>query len=191
MTGKFKPKYTRIAQLKTAIDFEKYLKEQEVDLAFDETLLTKETSPFNKSITLKSGKTIGNRLSILPMEGWDGTSDGKPSEFTKKRWENFAHSGAKLLWGCEAVAVRMDGRANPKQLVMSEANFEELKNLFELVMQKHSEKFERSDDLVVGLQLTHSGRFCKPNDNSKFESRIAYNHPKLDKKFHVKEDNLP
>jgi 2,4-dienoyl-CoA reductase-like NADH-dependent reductase (Old Yellow Enzyme family) len=33
------------------------------------------------------------------------------------------------------------------------------------------------------LQLTHSGRFCKPNDNTKFESIIAYNHPLLDRKF--------
>ncbi len=191
MTGKFKPKYTRIAQIKTAIDFEKYLKENEVNLGFDEELLPKETSPFNEIIKLKSGKTIGNRLSILPMEGWDGTTDGKPTEFTIKRWENFAHSGAKLLWGCEAVAVRMEGRANPKQLVMNEANFEDLKNLFEMVISKHHQKFGTSDDLLVGLQLTHSGRFCKPNDNTKFESRIAYNHPKLDKKFHVSEDNLP
>ena len=36
---------------------------------------------------------------------------------------------------------------------------------------------------MIGLQLTHSGRFCKPNDNTKFESMIAYNHPLLDRKF--------
>ena len=37
--------------------------------------------------------------------------------------------------------------------------------------------------LVIGLQLTHSGRFCKPNDNTRFESIIAYHHPLLDRKF--------
>ncbi len=188
MTGKFKPKYTRIAQLKTAADLRKYLEENEVKLDFDEHLLSKETSPFGEKILLKSGKTIGNRLSILPMEGWDGTADGKPSDLTKLRWEKFAISGAKLLWGCEAVAVSHEGRANPRQLVMNEANFSEYQNLYQLLIDKHSEKFGNTDDLVIGLQLTHSGRFCKPNDNTKFESKILYTHPKLNKKFGLAED---
>ena len=55
-----------------------------------------------------AGKTIGNRFCIHPMEGWDGTSDGKPSEATIRRWRNFGLSGAKLIWGGEAVAVRHD-----------------------------------------------------------------------------------
>ncbi|MFN3490456.1 MAG: NADH:flavin oxidoreductase, partial [Emticicia sp.] len=123
MAEKFKPKYTRVAQLKTAQDLSNYLSASNVKLDFDDELITGEASPFRKSITLKSGKKIGNALSILPMEGWDGTADGRPSEFTKYRWENFAISGAKLLWGCEAVAVSHEGRANPRQLVMNEANF--------------------------------------------------------------------
>jgi len=189
--GKFKPKYSRVAQLKTAIDFENYLKNNEVNLSFDAELQPKELSPFGKKIKLKSGKTIGNSLCILPMEGWDGTKDGKPTEFTKKRWHNFAISGAKLLWGCEAVAVNYQGRANPLQLVINEANFDDLKGMYETVMEVHAQKFGNNQDLLVGLQLTHSGRFCKPHDNTKFESKIAYNHPKLDKKFHVSADNPP
>jgi 2,4-dienoyl-CoA reductase-like NADH-dependent reductase (Old Yellow Enzyme family) len=161
MTGKFKPKYSRVAQLKTAADFAKYLEDNQVDLKFDEELLPKEISPFNKAISLKSGKTIGNSLSILPMEGWDGTADGKPTHFTLKRWENFAISGAKLLWGCEAVAVTHEGRANPRQLTINEANIGDLEGMLQMVLDKHAEKFGTSDDLLVGLQLTHSGRFCK------------------------------
>jgi 2,4-dienoyl-CoA reductase-like NADH-dependent reductase (Old Yellow Enzyme family) len=188
MTGKFKPKYTRVAQLKTAQDLRSYLSSNHVKLDFDEELLAKEDSPFGQKVQLNSGRKIGNRLCILPMEGWDGTADGRPSEFTKRRWENFAISGAKLLWGCEAVAVSHEGRANPRQLVINEANFSEFVDLYQLIINKHSEKFGSVDDLVIGLQLTHSGRFCKPNDNTKFESKILYNHPKLDKKFHLKED---
>ena len=67
-----------------------------------------------------AGKTIGNRFCIHPMEGWDGTRDGKPSEATIRRWRNFGRSGAKLIWGGEAVAVRHDGRANPNQLLINE-----------------------------------------------------------------------
>ena len=54
------------------------------------------------------------------MEGWDGTPDGHPTDLTMRRWERFGLSGAKLIWGGEAVAVRHDGRANPNQLMISE-----------------------------------------------------------------------
>ncbi|HEX9957668.1 MAG TPA: NADH:flavin oxidoreductase, partial [Fibrella sp.] len=126
MSGKYKPKYTRMAQIKTAPDLTQYLQTNGVDLAFDELLLPPAESPFNRPINLKSGKTIGNSLCILPMEGWDGTLDGKPTEFTRRRWLKFAESGAKLLFGCEAVAVCHEGKANPNQLVINPETIGEL-----------------------------------------------------------------
>ncbi|MCU0340176.1 MAG: NADH:flavin oxidoreductase [Spirosomaceae bacterium] len=189
MSTKYKPKFTRVAQLKTAADFNNYLTTNGISLPFDDTLLPPSESPFAKKIALKSGKTIGNSLCILPMEGWDGTLDGRPSEFTKKRWEKFAISGAKLLFGCEAVAVCHEGKANPNQLVLNEANFEEFVQLRQLILDKHQEKFGTTDDLVIGLQLTHSGRFCKPNDHKKFESQILYSHPFLNQKFGMTPDH--
>lgn len=187
MNPKSKPKYTRMAQLKTADDLRKYLSDIHVNLNFDDTLSPSTESPYHKPIHLKSGKTIGNRFCILPMEGWDGTEDGRPGEFTKRRWENFAISGAKLLWGCEAVAVCHEGRANPNQLYIHESNLDEFKGLYQLVINKHAEKFGNTGDLLVGLQLTHSGRFCKPNDKKKFESKILYDHPVLNRKFGLAE----
>src|SRR5690606_15844306 len=62
------------------------------------------------------GRTLRNRLAVQPMEGWDGTPDGLPTERTLRRWRNFGRSGAALVWGGEAFAVRPDGRANPNQL---------------------------------------------------------------------------
>lgn len=180
-----KPKYSRVAQLKTAADFREYLSEHNVVLEFDDELNVGENSPFKKSIKLKSGKIVGNRFCILPMEGWDGTTDGKPTDFIKRRWSNFAISGAKLIWGCEAVAVSPEGRANPQQLIMNDENFSEFVILYQMVVDKHTEKFGHTNDLMVGLQLTHSGRFCKPNDKQKFESKIVYNHPVLDKKLNL------
>ncbi|WP_259015843.1 oxidoreductase [Emticicia fluvialis] len=188
MSTKSKPKYSRVAQLKTTADLRKYLADNQVDLDFDDELVDAAESPFAQGISLQSGRYIGNRFCILPMEGWDGTEDGRPTEFTKRRWENFAISGAKLLWGCEAVAVRHEGRANPNQLCINEANFQDFVDLFNLVMNKHAEKFGNTDDLMVGLQLTHSGRFCKPHSHKKFESKILYHHPLLDKKFGIGED---
>lgn len=183
-----KPKYSRIAQLKTADDLKNYLSQHAVTLGFDEALAENENSYFKQTITLKSGSVIGNRLCILPMEGWDGTTDGKPTDFVKRRWRNFAISGAKLLWGCEAVAVDPSGRANPNQLIMSDANFPDFVALHQLIIDNHAEKFGNTNDLMIGLQLTHSGRFCKPHDSKKFESKILYTHPVLNKKFNLGDD---
>ncbi|MFN8356840.1 MAG: NADH:flavin oxidoreductase [Spirosomataceae bacterium] len=188
MSTKYKPTYSRVAQLKTATDLANYLTTSSVELPFDATLLPPSESPFYKAIPLKSGKTIGNSLCILPMEGWDGTLDGKPSEHTKNRWIKFAVSGAKLLFGCEAVAVSHEGKANPNQLVINEANFEDFVALRQLILDKHSEAFGTTEDLVIGLQLTHSGRFCKPNSHKKFESKILYAHPFLNQKFGMEAD---
>ena len=65
------------------------------------------------------------------MEGWDATTGGKPTELVTRRWQRFGQSGAKLIWGGEAVAVRPDGRANPNQLVINRANQPDLAALRE------------------------------------------------------------
>jgi 2,4-dienoyl-CoA reductase-like NADH-dependent reductase (Old Yellow Enzyme family) len=45
-----------------------------------------------------------------------------------------------------------------------------------------------TDDLLIGLQLTHSGRFCRPVDKKRMEPRILYAHPLLNKKFGLPDD---
>ena len=61
-------------------------------------------SPLAQPLDLH-GRTIGNRFAILPMEGWDCTSDGRPTDLTRRRWERWGLSGAKLIFGAEAIAV--------------------------------------------------------------------------------------
>src|SRR5262249_59942045 len=114
--------------------------------------------------------------------------DGRPSELTIRRWRHFGESGAKLIWGGEAVAVRHDGRANPNQLMSSAETSADLENLRKVLVAAHEEKCGTSDDLLVGLQLTHSGRFARPSDKKKLEPRILYHHPILDRKFSVPPD---
>lgn len=188
MSEKYKPQFPRMAQLKTAADLRTYLDSNDIGLPFDDTLLSPDESPFNRSIPLKSGKTIGNSLCILPMEGWDGTTDGRPTEFTRNRWKKFAISGAKLLFGCEAVAVCHSGKANPNQLVLNEETFPDFVALRHSLLRDHEQAFGQTDDLVIGLQLTHSGRFCKPNSHKTFESKILYSHPFLNTKFGMATD---
>jgi NADPH2 dehydrogenase len=105
-----------------------------------------------------------------------------------RRWQRFGESGAKLIFGGEAMAVRPDGRANPNQLILSEDNKTGLAKLHATLTAAHKERYGTIDDLVIGFQLTHSGRFCRPHDKKKFEPRVAFRHPILDRKFHVTSD---
>lgn len=187
-SGKYKPQYPRVAQLKTAEIFREHLQKEGINLVFEENLEAGPNAPFAKSHTTRAGNQVGNAFCILPMEGWDGTTDGKPSELTKRRWKNFAISGAKLLWGCEAVAVQPAGRANPNQLMINEKNLGDFGELYQLVEREHNNAFGDVNDLLTGLQLTHSGRFCKPNSKTKMEPKILYAHPVLNKKFGLAED---
>jgi 2,4-dienoyl-CoA reductase-like NADH-dependent reductase (Old Yellow Enzyme family) len=138
-----------------------------------------------RPFVLASGHKIGNRFCVLPMEGWDGTADGRPTELTRRRWKNFGRSGAKLIWGGEAAAVRPDGRCNPNQLLMTSDTTGDIESLRRDLVKEHRERFGSNEDLLIGLQLTHSGRFSKSQDNSKFEPVIAYHHPFLDQLYHI------
>ncbi|MBE2222084.1 MAG: NADH:flavin oxidoreductase [Anaerolineae bacterium] len=179
--------YKRIAQLKTAVSFQDYLAQIGVDLPFDEAMITGDTAPLAQPYAL-DGFTIGNRFCVQPMEGWDGTADGFPTELTTRRWQRFGLSGGKLIWGGEAVAVQHDGRANPNQLLMNENTLAALAALRSELVTAHERGNGRSDDLFIGLQLTHSGRFARPDADHKLKPRILYRHPYLDKKFGISAD---
>ena len=89
---------------------------QSVDSALDcDQELLGASGPLGQPFQLGT-TVIGNRFATQPMEGWDGTPDGRPSADTLRRWRRFGRSGAKLIWGGEAFAVQEDGRANPQQL---------------------------------------------------------------------------
>lgn len=183
------PSYKRVGHFKDAESFRQQLHHLGVKLPMDAKILSAaQGSPMAQP--LKVGHmTLGNRWCIHAMEGWDGTTEGQPSEHTTRRWKHFGLSGAKLIWGGEAFAVQPDGRANPNQIYYRPENHEPMRGLFNTLIGAHRERFGTTDGLIVGLQLTHSGRFCKPNDKKKFEPRIAYHHPLLDKKFGIKPDD--
>lgn len=130
------------------------------------------------------GRVAGNRFAIHPMEGWDATDDGRPSDTLLRRWRNFGLSGAKLIWGGEAVAVVPEGRANPNQLTAPGCGREGFATLLAAVKGAHRESFGHCDDVVVALQLTHSGRFSKPTHSGR-SPRIAFHHPLLDARHGV------
>lgn len=180
--------YPRIAQFKDVGSFRARLAELGCELPVDDSILTAaEGSPLAEPFRF-GGVQVGNRWCIHPMEGWDANRDGSPSELTLRRWRNFGRSGAKLIWGGEAAAVEEEGRANPHQTLATPANRNGLATLLQATTTEHKGRFGTADDLLVGLQLTHSGRFSRPN-TERLEPRIAYHHPLLDRKFGIDPDD--
>lgn len=178
--------FPKIASLKSVEDFRQRVAELGLDLPIADRVAP---APFAQPAraTAAGRSAIGNRFAILPMEGWDATPDGRPTDLVRRRWQRFGQSGAKLIWGGEAVAVRHDGRANPNQLVLSPENEGELAALRELLVTEHAIR-SHTDDLLVGVQLTHSGRWARPSDKKRLEPRVAYRHPLLDARSTVTSD---
>jgi NADPH2 dehydrogenase len=177
----------RLGTVKDVARFQDHIHSLGLAIPCDPELLRGSESPLRQSIS-RGGITIGNRIAVHPMEGWDGTSDGNPSEFTTQRWRKFGQSGAKLIWGGEAVAVSHQGRANPRQLAIAAHTREGLAGLRNTLIEEHRRTTGSDAGLFIGIQLTHSGRYCRPNQHDKPEPRILYHHPILDRKLELPGD---
>ena len=172
----------RLASLKSVDSFKEHQRSLDIDIPCDRQIVTGEGSILRRPIT--GGRfQIRNRIAVQPMEGWDGTSDGRPSEHTIRRWQRFGRSGAGLIWGGEAVAVCHAGRANPNQLVIADHTLRGLEQLRDVLIAEYRALTGANDEPVIGLQLTHSGRYCKPNVQNRNEPQILYRHPILDKRL--------
>lgn len=184
------PTLTRIASLKTVSDFRRLVSSLNIQIPCDDKVETGSASPLLQPVQHQSinGKQIGNRFVVQPMEGWDGTTTGGTSEEMLRRWGRFGESGAKVIFGGEAMAVRPDGRANPNQLILNRENQSGISALRDALINSHKAHYGSTNDLVIGFQLTHSGRFCRPVDKKHLEPRIAYRHPILDSKFGISTD---
>jgi len=185
--------FTKVGHFKDVAGFRAHLQKLSLDLPVDAEILSAvQGSPLAKALQI-GNIAVGNRWCIHAMEGWDCTSTGEPSEHTIRRWKHFGASGAKVIWGGEAFAVQGDGRANPLQLGVVDDDVHRaergLRLLLDSLLGEHRTTFGNCDDLLVGLQLTHSGRFCKPNEKTRFEPKVAYRHPLLDGRVGVRDDS--
>lgn len=177
----------RLGSLKDVRRFQHHMQSLDLQIPCDSQIVTGSESPLRWPINRGPFK-IGNRIAVQPMEGWDATPDGAPSENTVRRWRRFGRSGAKLIWGGEAVAVSHEGRANPNQLLASSRTREGLARLRAVLRHEHILTTGSDDGLLIGLQLTHSGRYCRPNEHARPEPRILYHHPLLDRRLKLPAD---
>jgi 2,4-dienoyl-CoA reductase-like NADH-dependent reductase (Old Yellow Enzyme family) len=160
---------TQVKKLTDARTFREHVAGLGIEIELDEQV--EPQGALAEPVTFTDGSagsfTSPNRFAILPMEGWDGESDGRPTDLVRRRWNRFATGGAGLVWA-EATAVVPEGRANPNQLVMAAHTVEAIAAM----------RAGFAADQVVGLQLTHSGRYCRPVAAP--APRTAYRHPLLD-----------
>ncbi len=173
------PEYVRLASLAGVAAFRARLEQLGLDIPCDEEVL-REDSPLLAPAQV-GGRTIGNRLTVHPMEGWDATPEGRPTQATFERWRKFGAAGAKLIWGGEAAAVRPDGRAHGRQLLLSKEHRADFVRLRETLITEHERRTGKANDLLVGLQLTHSGRYARPDDHPR--PLITHRHPILDRRM--------
>jgi len=118
--------------------------------------------------------TLANSLAINPMEGTDGKLDGSPDDLTIRRYKRFSGSGAALIW-FEAVAVVPEGRTCPRQLWIHRDNLPAFQRLCNDIIE-NSRNASGFTPLLI-MQLTHSGRFSKPQGKS--APVIAVHNPYL------------
>lgn len=181
------PPILRLGTLRDVEHLQEHLRSLGLEIPCDRELIPGAESPLAQPLE-RAGIFVGNRIAIQPMEGWDGSTDGSPSELTIRRWRRFGSSGAKLIWGGEAVAVTSNGRANPHQLIAAEHTRSGLARLRRVLIDEHVGATGTDRGLLVGMQLTHSGRFCRPTAYDRPEPRILYHHPILDRRMKLPPD---
>jgi 2,4-dienoyl-CoA reductase-like NADH-dependent reductase (Old Yellow Enzyme family) len=182
-------RWPRVASLRTPAALRARLAALGATIPCDDAVETGAAAPLAQPLALGPGPrgalVAGNRFVVQPMEGWDATPEGLPSELTMRRWRRFGASGAGWIWGGEAVAVQPEGRANPHQLVASAASEGPLAALREALVAEA--RTAGRGEPVVGLQLTHSGRWSMPERDAR-RPRIAFRHPLLDARVGVAGD---
>lgn len=89
----------RLGSLRDVAHFREHLDTLALAIPCDPELACGADSPLAQPL-VRHGITIGNRLTVHPMEGWDGTVDGNPSENTIRRCADSA-AAARSLSGAE------------------------------------------------------------------------------------------
>jgi len=160
----------------TAAEISKDLNEIGLPFSEDVTPLWQEKS--------LAGHIAANRILFQPMEGCDGERDGTPGEATLRRYRRYARGGAGVIWA-EACAVVHEGRANPRQLMLTEENLPAYQRMVEMMRREARESWG-GEPLII-LQLTHSGRFSRP-DPGPLNPVLGTHSKPLDDAWHVDYD---
>jgi NADPH2 dehydrogenase len=179
-------RFPQVRKIGTPEGMSAYLTEQEIDIPLDAVVEPAPDGPLAAPLKIGARLETENRFAILPMEGWDGTTDGRPTPDLERRWLRFGASGAGLVWG-EATAVSPEGRANPNQLMINEQTAEYLGDLRGRMVAARALDFDGAH-LIAGLQLTHSGRWSRPFGEPL--PRVTFRQSQLDERLPVSDASI-
>jgi 2,4-dienoyl-CoA reductase-like NADH-dependent reductase (Old Yellow Enzyme family) len=133
-----------------------------------------------------AGLRAPNRFAIQPMEGFDAAEDGSPGPLGFRRYRRYAEGGSGLIW-FEATAVLPEARSNPRQFVLHEGSVAAFSRLVAATREDARRAF--GHEIVTVLQLTHSGRYSKPEGTPR--PIIAHHSPVLDPMHRLPPDYPP
>ncbi|UCG85803.1 MAG: flavin oxidoreductase/NADH oxidase [Gemmatimonadota bacterium] len=133
-------------------------------------------------------RVLPNRLAVHPMEAFDADAGGAPGEMALRRYRRYAWGGAGLIW-FEATAVVAAGRSNPRQFYLHEGSVAEFEKLVAAVRQAASESWGMRHNPLLILQLTHSGRWSRPDGTPR--PVIVHHSPSLDRLIGIDEHHQP
>jgi len=124
------------------------------------------------------GKKVKNRLSIQPMEGFDGKFDGTPSELTIRRYRRYSAGGAGLIW-MESISTTNTAKTCPRMSGIRRSNLDVFKHI---ILEIKECAADGIPPFIVG-QLTHCGRGANmdkaPWTGLNYPSMIACTNPYL------------
>jgi 2,4-dienoyl-CoA reductase-like NADH-dependent reductase (Old Yellow Enzyme family) len=155
-------------------------------IGFDEHVTPASGSRLSQPVQFGPFK-LNNPIACHPMEGWDGDPlTGAPTEDVFRRWQRMGEGGFGLIWGIEALAVDMEYRANSHQVVLTGKTAAGVEEGLRRMRQSHAAAFGPSSKLVVGAQLTCSGRYSygRPEGSPLL---LVYHHPELDRRLKADE----
>jgi 2,4-dienoyl-CoA reductase (NADPH2) len=136
-------------------------------------------------VKLDENLTLPNRFVVHPMEGFDADENGAPGRLAFRRYIRYAKGGSGLIWA-EACAVVHEGRSNPHQFWINKENVGVYKELVSITRKEYEQAFGKENKPVIILQLTHSGRYSRPEKTAK--PIIAHHSKFLDPKLNLTND---
>ena len=130
----------------------------------DKIPLDDDFSVFTKPLKINEKFTVPRRFAVHPMEGFDSDAEGRPGELAFRRYARYARGGFGLIW-FEATAVLHEARSNPSQFWLHEGSWETFAKL--LAETKKIARETNGFEPLCVIQLTHSGRYSRPEGTPK------------------------
>mgnify|MGYP000884165516 CR=1 FL=1 len=116
------------------------------------------------------GKTVKNRIAIQPLECFDASLEGTPSDLTFRRYRRLSAGGSGMIW-FESVSTTPRSQTSRWQARINEANLP----VFQRLLYEIRDSASDGKPPYVIVQITNSGRNSRLDGDGKFSDGIPQN----------------